>query len=304
MALQKSIKKLIKQASTLGANSSVGMKYNANSCYPPGHYYSPIINVDELKVREKEIWDREDQDGIAGINLCSSDQIELLKSLSNYYKEIPFNINKTQGLRYYYENDYYTYTDAIILHAIIRHKKPKQIIEIGSGFSSAVMLDTNELFFQNSIKLTFVEPYTERLYTLMSDSDKQKAEVIEQFVQKVPLEKFQELDAGDILFIDSSHVSKTGSDVNYLLFEVLPHLKPGVLIHFHDIFYPFEYPKDWVMQGRNWNENYFLKAFLMFNDAFKILLFSDYIHKHHPDGFEPMPLTKKNYGGNLWIEKK
>jgi len=303
MRISKTIKKLIKNALILGKTPSVGIKYNANSCYPPAHYYSPLVKVSEIKTREKEIWGRVDEDGIAGINLDSKGQKEYLKSLSVFYEYIPFGVEKKAGLRYYYDNDFYTYTDAIVLHTIIRKQKPKQIIEIGSGFSSAVMLDTNEHFFQNNIKLTFVEPYTERLFTLMSETDKQKAEVIEQFVQGVSLQKFQALDAGDILFIDSTHVSKTGSDVNYLLFEVLPNLKPGVLIHFHDIFYPFEYPKEWVMQGRNWNENYFLKAFLMYNDAFKILLFSDYMHKHHPEAFNQMELTRKNFGGNLWLEK-
>lgn len=303
MAIQKNIKNLIKKAFKLGATPSVGIKYNAYSCYPPGHYYSPIVNLDELKAREEKIWGKENLDEIAGINLRTSDQIELLNAISSFYNEIPFDTNKKKGLRYYYQNQFYTYTDGIVLHSFIRHKKPKQIIEIGSGFSSAVMLDTNELFFQNSIKLTFVEPYPERLFSLMSESDKQTSEVIESFVQGVPLKKFQELDAGDILFIDSTHVSKTGSDVNYLFFEILPHLKPGVFIHFHDIFYPFEYPKNWVMQGRNWNENYFLKAFLMYNEAFQIILFSDYMHQLHPGAFEKMPLTRKNFGGSLWLEK-
>src|SRR5690606_8620162 len=115
----------------------------------------------------------------------------------------------------------------------------------------------------------------------------------------VPLAVFEELNAGDMLFIDSTHVAKTGSDVNYILFEILPRLKSGVLIHFHDIFYPFEYPRDWVFNGRNWNEVYFLKAFLMYNTTFEIKLFSHYLHKHHPNVFEAMPLCYRNHGGNL-----
>ena len=304
MSLRKTIKRLIKKATTLASTPAVGIKYNENSCFPPGHYYSPIVNVEEVKKREDEIWGKSDLDGIEGINLRSSKQIEFLKSLSIYYKDLPFTVEKSKGKRYYYNNHFYSYTDAIVLHSIIRYKNPKQILEIGSGFSSAVMLDTNELFFNNSIQLTFVEPYPERLYGLMSDTDKQKVQVLEQFVQNVPLEKFMELAAGDILFIDSTHVAKTGSDVNYLIFQVLPVLKPGVLIHFHDIFYPFEYPKKWVMKGRNWNENYFLRSFLMYNDTFDILLFSDYLHRLHPEAFIEMPLTRKSFGGNLWLEKK
>ena len=118
------------------------------------------------------------------------------------------------------------------------------------------------------------------------------------------MDVFEKLNAGDILFVDSTDVSKTGSDVNYIMFEIIPILKSGVLIHFHDVFCPFEYPKEWVFQGRNWNEDYILKAFLMYNDRFEIKLFSEYLHKHHGDVFEAMPLFYKNHGGNLWIEKK
>ena len=77
-----------------------------------------------------------------------------------------------------------------------------------------------------------------------------------------------------------------------------------MLIHFHDIFYPFEYPKKWVVNGRNWNESYFLKAFLMYNNNFEIILFSDYMHKFHKESFKKMPLTYENTGGNLWLVKK
>jgi hypothetical protein len=166
------------------------------------------------------------------------------------------------------------------------------------------MLDTNERFLQHSLELTFIEPYAGRLLSLLTDIDKQRTTIIEAFVQAVPLTTYDQLEAGDILFVDSTHVVKTGSDVNHILFEILPRLKPGVFIHFHDIFYPFEYPKEWVFGGFNWNEDYFLKAFLLYNNAFDIVLFSEYLHKHHPDAFLNMPLAYKNHGGNLWLQKK
>ncbi|SHM64622.1 Methyltransferase domain-containing protein [Flavobacterium xanthum] len=187
---------------------------------------------------------------------------------------------------------------------MIRHFEPKKIIEVGSGYSSMIMLDTNELFFKNQIDLTFIDPNPERLYSLMKESDKNKTTVIEKDVQIIPLDIFKKLQAGDILFIDSTHVSKTGSDVNYILFEILPILTTGVLIHFHDIFYPFEYPKEWVFNGFNWNEDYILKAFLMYNEKFEIKLFSNYLHKHHKDVFKQIPLFYNDTGANLWLEKK
>jgi len=275
-----------------------------NSAFPPGHYYSTIICIEDIKNRQNEIWSMEKIDGIDGVNLNTDEQIKLVKQFEQYYSGIPFTENKSNDNRYYFENGFYSYTDAIFLYSIILHFKPKQIIEIGSGFSSSVMLDTNEHFFKNSIKLTFIEPYIDRLKSLLKENDYETTTIIEKDVQGVNVEVFEKLNAGDILFIDSTHVVKTGSDVNYIFFEILPKLKSGVLIHFHDIFYPFEYPKDWVFKGRNWNEDYFLRAFLMYNNEFEIKLFSDYLHKHHKHIFDNMSLCFKNAGGNLWLIKK
>lgn len=274
-----------------------------NSCYPPGHFYSPVISIENIENRQFDIWKKDEIDEIEGIALEVNKQKELIEKLTPYYKDLPFKSEKSDKRRYYFENDYYSYTDGIVLFTMIRHNRPKKIIEIGSGFSSAVMLDTNELFFDNKIDLTFIEPYPQRLISLFSESDKRQNLILRRDVQDVSLEEFKKLEAGDFLFVDSSHVVKTGSDVNYILFEILPILKSGVLIHFHDVFYPFEYPKQWVLGGRNWNEDYFLKAFLMYNKTFKIRLFSHYLHRHYKEVFKAMPLTYKNYGGNLWLEK-
>jgi hypothetical protein len=187
---------------------------------------------------------------------------------------------------------------------MIRHYKPKRIIEVGSGFSSAVMLDTNECFFGNEINLTFIDPYMDRLNMLLREPNRVTTTLVATDVQEVPLSLFEALETNDILFIDSTHVAKTGSDVNYILFDILPRLNSGVIIHFHDVFYPFEYPEGWVLMGRNWNEDYALRAFLMYNDAFEIKLFSHYLHEHYPDAFKAMPLCYKNWGGNLWLAKK
>lgn len=275
--------------------------FNSNSCFSPGHFYSPIVSVEDLKERENEIWN--EKKSIEGIKLRTLDQIELINQLSKYYNEIPFKPHKQNNIRYFFENEYYSYSDGILLYSMIRYFKPKRIIEIGSGFSSAVMLDTNELFFDNEISLTFIEPYPQRLFSLITKYDKSKIEVINKKVQSISLDIFKSLKSGDILFVDSSHVVKTDSDVNFILFNILPILKSGVLIHFHDIFYPFEYPKEWVFEGRNWNESYFLKAFLMYNSNFEIRLFSNYLHRYHKDAFNKIPLCYKNHGGNLWIEK-
>ncbi len=277
---------------------------NSRDCaYPSGHYYSPIVSFEDIKQREDKIWQNIRIDGIGGINLRTEEQIKLIHEFEQYYGEMPFKDEKQPNLRFNFINNYYCHTDAIVLYSVIRHFKPKRIIEIGSGFSSAVMLDTNDLFFNNEIQLTFIDPHLGRLNSILTESDQHSVEIIETDVQLVSLDLFKKLNSGDILFIDSTHVSKTGSDVNYILFEILPILEKGVLIHFHDVFYPFEYPKEWVYKGLNWNEDYIVRAFLMYNDNFKIRIFSHYLHKLHHHAFEKLPLSYSDLGSNLWIEK-
>lgn len=277
--------------------------FNENACFPPGHFYSTIVNVNEIKQNENKIWKGILTDGIKDINLNTEEQLKLLEEIAVFYSEMPFKESCNETLRYKFENGMYSYTDGIVLYGLLRKIKPKQIIEVGSGHSSALMLDINNLFFKNAINLTFIEPFPLRLNTLLTKRDKETLTIIEKKIQEIDFDIFEKLEKDDILFIDSTHVSKCGSDVNYILFEILPRLKQGVYIHFHDIFYPFEYPKEWVYKGYNWNENYLLRAFLTNNDKYKIKLFSDYVHLYHKDAFKTMPLTYKNSGGNLWLQK-
>ena len=267
--------------------------------FRPGHYYSPIVDTNTLS----EKWHAPKK--LSGIRLKSEEQLELIDKIKNYIVEFPFSSSPKKEHKYYYDNNFYSYYDAIFLYGLIRLSKPKKIIEIGSGFSSALMLDTNKLHFNNAISLTFIEPNPERLKTLV---DVQEITLIQDQVQNTPLNLFSSLKKGDILFIDSSHISKTGSDLNFILFEILPTLNSGVLIHFHDIFFPFEYPTDWVIkEKRNWNENYILKAFLMYNQNFEIKLFNTFIFSEHPHIFKEIkfPTNSKNHTfGSIWITTK
>lgn len=268
-----------------------------------GHFYSPIVSKVDLDSYENDLWKENLAEIIPGIDLRPEQQKTLLTEFSKYYKDLPFTEEKLENNRYCFKNGTYSYTDGIILYSVIRHFKPKRIIEIGSGYSSAVMLDTREKFALE-INLTFIEPYPKLLYSLFKENDKKNCAVFDSRVQSVPLKEFEKLQANDILFIDSSHVSKTGSDVNYELFKILPSLSSGVIIHIHDMFFPFEYPKEWVYEGRNWNEIYLLHAFLSHNQDYEILLFSHYMHTMHKSAFKNMPLSYKNPGGNLWLRKK
>ena len=165
------------------------------------------------------------------------------------------------------------------------------------------MLDTSERYLDWSPRITMIEPYPEQVQELVHPGDLDRVALLSDPVQQVPLSVFAALEAGDVLFIDSTHVSRVGSDVNYEIFEILPALQPGVFVHFHDIFYPFEYPLSWVEEGRGWNEAYVLRAFLEFNDDFEIVLFNDFLAVRAADKIaREMPLWTR--GGSLWLRKR
>ena len=270
---------------------------------PPGHFFSPIPSLKEIRRNESRIFESIPRD-IISVELHELEQLTLLNEIAHYYKEMPFQSHKVEGLSYYFENPAYSYSDAIIFHCMIRYLKPKRIIEIGSGFSSCVTLDTNELFFNGSISTTFIEPFPRLLLSLLKEKDKGRIRVVPYRLQDVDISEFEALRANDILFIDSTHVSKINSDVNRIFFEILPRVSPEVYIHFHDIFYPFEYPKKWIYEGRAWNEAYMLRAFLQYNSAFRVVLMNTFMARYHDSFFqERMPLCLKNTGGSIWIRR-
>jgi hypothetical protein len=271
---------------------------------PPGHFYSPLVSLADLEKDAAKLFGSVPPT-IAGIDLNESEQLKLLGEFEQYYPSIPFAPQKREGSRYHFENPSYRYSDAIVLHCMLRHLKPQRLIEIGSGFSSCATLDTNEVFFGNSIETTFIEPNPELLISLISAEDKHRVKLIPKRLQDVDSGIFEQLQANDILFVDSTHVSKLGSDVNRILFEILPMLQPGVHIHIHDVFYPFEYPKEWFLAGRSWNEAYLLRAFLQYNEKFRIAFMNTYMEHFHEERFrENMPLCLKDRGGSIWLRKE
>jgi hypothetical protein len=152
--------------------------------------------------------------------------------------------------------------------------------------------------------MTFIEPEPHVLMSVLPEADKERIEILRVKLQDVDLARFRELEPGDILFFDTSHVTKTDSEVNHFFFNILPLIKSGVYVHIHDIFYPFEYPKEWVYEGRAWNEAYLLRAFLQYNDAFKIVIFNTYLEHFYRERFQKeMPLCIKTQGGCIWLRK-
>lgn len=273
---------------------------------PLGHYYSLYPEVSKIKKR-KNLYGNTDK--TQAINYREEEQLKLLNKMLPLYHSAPdwkSNCKPQENtLRYQLQNDAYPVGDALTLNCLLRLVKPKRMIEIGCGWSSAVTLDTNEFYLDSQIDLTFIEPYPDRLHSILKNSD--KIHLIEQDLQEVPLETFRELREGDVLFIDSSHVSKIGSDVNYLFYEILPMLHEGVYIHFHDILYSFEYPEEWLEKGICWNEAYILKAFLMYNDSFEIVFFQNMMAQKYGDQMgESWPFSDFSQdvdGGSIWLRK-
>jgi hypothetical protein len=243
---------------------------------PPGHFYSPIPRLDEIARHEARLRDRSARE-LPGIDVRVDDQLALLARLAPHLAGWPFPDEPSPSWRWHGgdSNETYRGPDAAVLHAMLRELRPRRLVEVGSGYSSAMVLDTAEHFLDGATELTFIEPYPELLETLLRPGDEDKVEVVRAAAQDVSLDVFTALAAGDVLFIDSTHVAKTGSDVPFLYGEVLPRLAPGVVVHVHDVFWPFEYPWEWTQAGRAWNELYVLRALLAGGGAFEVLLFSD-----------------------------
>jgi hypothetical protein len=269
---------------------------------PPGHFYSPLTDRAETARDAGRIWPAGGDVELVGIDLCIDEQLATLARLAAFHGDLPpYGPEPLAGYRFRTENNMYGLADAAQLQGFIRWRRPQRIIEVGSGFSSAAALDAVEHFLTSRPQMTFIEPYPERLDALLTADDRRHCEVLVERVQDVPLARFLELQAGDILVIDSSHVSKTGSDVNHLFFEVLPRLASGVLVHLHDIGFPFEYPRPWVEEGRSWNEAYLLRAFLSFNERFRIALWNGCLRALRPDAFTAVPNLRG--GSQIWLDR-
>jgi hypothetical protein len=267
---------------------------------PPGHYYSPIVDPVEADCHFARLEAGPIPLSLAGIAVNREQMIEKWNSLLPYLREVPFPQCKASGFRYAFDNIFYSWGDGSILYAMLRSLRPQRFIEVGGGWSSACALDTAERHFNRECEFTFVDPYPQMLRSLCGELAS-NMRIIETPIQQAPLAPFEALEAGDVLFIDSTHILRTGGDVCFELFEVLPRLASGVAVHFHDMFWPFEYPRKWAVdEKRSWNELYAVRAFLTNNDVF----FNDYLAKTERKLVAASyPDFLKNAGGALWLQR-
>lgn len=259
----------------------------------PVHFHQPIPDTRELR---ETLWKQPSE--LVGIKMNDAMQLDLLRyhltKFRDEYNNLP--VEPPPGQRRPFHG-----VDALVAYCMVRHFQPRLIIEVGSGFSSLV-LGQAAAKNKNSA-LICIDPFPkdflrDRLPGLQS--------LITKKVQDSDLEFFSQLQSGDILFIDSSHTVKIGGDVNYLFLEVLPRLKPGVIVHVHDIFLPFEYRRDWVLdEFRFWNEQYLLQAFLTFNSEFGVLLANSYLNHYHQEDLKAaFPNLSSWASGSFWMRRK
>jgi hypothetical protein len=273
---------------------------------PRGHFDSPLVDVGEVATRRAQLWPQ--RPTVLGVDFNDESHRRILTEafprwIADY--DYPEQGSDDETLeRFYTRNSQFSWLDARLLFVMLREMRPRRIVEVGSGYSSLLMADVNRRFFDGAIDITCIEPYPR---SFLRRGFPGITRVIRDKVQALPISVFEPLGRGDILFVDSSHVSKTGSDVNHLFFEIFPRLAPGVVIHVHDIFLPHEYPQEWVLgENRGWNEQYLLRALLMYSNAFRVLFGANYAFFRFPDLIGQalaLPGGEAFGGGSLWMEK-
>ncbi len=262
----------------------------------PVHYYSPIPDTSALP---EEFWDFT-YEAVPGWSLNIPGQLALLLRLAAYAEELGELYASGDSESFDWNNAAFNVIDASVYYAMIRSFRPSQVIEVGGGHSTCIA--ALAALRNGDTLLDAIEPYAP---PFLATGRPGLRRLIQEPVQSVAADSFTSLEANDILFIDSSHVSKAGSDVNYLILEILPRLKPGVIVHFHDIFLPWNLPRKWTEQHRLfWNEQYLLLAFLQGNRDFEVLLATHYLGRCYPGKLkEAFPYLVLPCGGSFWIRR-
>jgi methyltransferase family protein len=264
----------------------------------PNSWVWPLNDLGFLR-REPRLWARPQVP--AGVRWQIDDQLDLVRRLHGYAEELA-DVPAGPGDRpdeFVWQNGSFGGMDAIAYYGLLRELAPRRVIEIGVGFSTLVLARAMRANGDGA-EVTLIDPYPnmDRLRDMP-----QEWKLEHTMVQKVQLETFRTLEAGDVLFYDGSHCVETGGDVNWMLFKVLPALKPGVWIHFHDIFWPFDYPGDWILnEGLSWNEQYILQAFLMHNRAYRVRLANAMLSADPSRIYEEL-FPDQPFGCSVWIEK-
>jgi Methyltransferase domain len=276
-------------------------------CWPLDHHYSPVPDVRKFTAEpaRSRIWPSAPKE-TPGIDWRPDAQVRLLSAELGVQEAIRFPDGPTgDPTEYHTANRFFSPLDAWVLQAMLRHFRPRRMIEVGCGWSSLVTARVNREHLGAAMEFTCIEPHPPEF---LADGVKGISRIIDRPVEELPVDRFGGLGANDVLFIDTTHTVKTGGDVNYLFHEVVPTLAAGVIVHIHDVFLPWDYPEEWVLAGRAWNEQYLVQSFLAFNWEFEILLGVAWMSHSRPDVFAEVvpgfPESTPNGGGSLWIRRR
>lgn len=271
--------------------------WNFENYVPFNHYESPYLNENS---REYQYYKKNSQNELKDIELNEEGQIALLKDIGGFVENFYGDISKEKIFsRYISNNDMFDGADAALYYSFLRKFRLQRVIEIGSGHSTALALDVKQ-HYVNELTISCIEPFPDRLLRNIKSDD--EVHLQKTYVQEIDLKIFEALQENDILFIDSSHVAKIGGDVPFEYFEILPRLKKGVLIHIHDIFYPFLYPERWIKQGRCYNEAFILRALLMDSNKYEVCFFNDMMYKLYEAEYSAY--FRKAGGSSIWLRKR
>jgi len=263
------------------------------------HFYNPI--PEERHILSSECYCKKPYP-CHGIDFNDKNQLLLCEQLSEFVpeiKELAKDILDPQ------KNQSFLDMDLEFLYGMIRVLKPQRFIEVGAGWSSLIAMQAIGRNRQEGHKCEhiIIEPYPRKCF---QEHFAKASQYIEKPVQEVPFGIFDSLRRNDILFIDTSHVAKYGSDVNYIYFHIIPRVKPGCYIHIHDIFIPDDYPEEWIHNDKVYfNEQYLVMAFLMYNSQFKIRLAAQYMSQKYKDKLIALfPRFHRSFSpGSLWIQR-
>ncbi len=258
---------------------------------PPGHFYSPQTGrADVARALSRT------STAIPGVDLGEERQLALAAEFAQVLAE------PAPGPRYVAANSMFGPADAACYRAMLSVLRSARVLEIGSGYSTAVVLDETHVNpALHDLQITCIEPYPQRLLGLMTEADRARLTLISRPVQDVDPVIFDQLQADDVIFIDSTHVVKAGSDVVWLFLQMLPKLAAGVVVHVHDIFWPFEYPQAWLAERRDWTEAYLVNAFLAGNESWEILFFASWFWRCKPELVPPRLASEQP--GSIWLRK-
>ena len=287
------------------AGSRTAMEGNSEVrlLFPLGHFYSPVYAVSDIRARHELIWPSEPRPTLE-LDWREEQQLQLCNDVFAKQPPLAFLAEPSpDASEYWAGNDQFSPLDAWVLAAMLRHLRPRRMIEIGSGFSSLVSARVNREDFERHMNFICIEPYPRQF---LLDGLDGVTDLRVELIQDTPLEMFEQLGESDVLFVDTSHTVKTGNDVVWIFQEILPRLSPGVVIHVHDIFLPGDYPERWVYEGRYWNEVYLLRAFLAYNDSFEIVWSNQLMLQRHSEALLrafPAADTSAGAGASIWLRR-